>query len=232
MSQIIVVLTHTVFQEDILPKQPLGELLLHTFWYMSYGRMILWRIWEATQIQSTQHSLLREKEILIHLQVGSTKLREGKKVPFPKKIPFLQCFSFHGHAAFQHPSLHVSTNLLPFTPNSVNKAKVVAVLLVDFLSLKHKRENPMPVNHGSWDCGGYIQSLGWSKMTWNSVRKAGGCPPFDWLRRLFCSCFLSVSTALTSRKEVASSLIGNGQEEGTASKTLVSFCFSFCVLLW
>lgn len=117
--------------------------------------MILWRIWEATQIQSTQHSLLREKEILIHLQVGSTKLREGKKVPFPKKIPFLQCFSFHGHAAFQHPSLHVSTNLLPFTPNSVNKAKVVAVVLVDSLSLEHKREN-----HGSWDCGGYIQSLG------------------------------------------------------------------------
>lgn len=108
----------------------------------------------------------------------------------------------------------------------------MTVLLVDSLSLEHKKKSLVPVNHGSWNCGENIRSLCWSKMTWNSVHKAGGCPLFDWPRKVFCSGFLSVPTALTIRKEIANNLIGNGQEEGMASKTLVSFCFSFCVLLW
>lgn len=102
MSQIIVVSTHTLFQEDILPKQPLGELLLRVFWFLSYGRVILWRIWEATQIQCTRYSLLRE-EILIHLYVGGTKLRGQKEFLFQRRYPFFSVFHFMAMVLFSIP---------------------------------------------------------------------------------------------------------------------------------
>jgi len=57
----------------------------------------------------------------VEMVVGGPRLREEKNVPFQKMFPCFDCFSFHGHGAFQQTPLHISTNLLPFKFDSVNK---------------------------------------------------------------------------------------------------------------
>lgn len=152
-------------------------------------------------------SVVKYKCSLEALGLGKEKL-----FLFKRCFPVLTGFRFMATVPFSKPHLHVSTNLLPFKFDSVNKKpKLWQFCLLTVWALNTRGKTRCQLSTGAENaaskCSHCAEARRLEILYTERVVALFG----DRLRKLLRFCFLSVSPALAIRKEITNSFVGNCQ---------------------